>query len=81
MRDIPVNSYFINFLNPGARQHEALHPGHRPGPLLSQQGQARQHCKGEHIQLGPARSQVRQDWHHCQEHIHQVQTGPLLRRQ
>ena len=39
----------------GDQQHEALHPGHRPGSLLPQQGAPGQHCEGEHVRLGAPR--------------------------
>ena len=42
----------------GAGEHEALHPGHRPGPLLPQQGADGHHPQGGRLQLGRARSQV-----------------------
>ena len=31
----------------GPDKHEELHPGHRPGTLLPQQGQVGQHCEGQ----------------------------------
>ena len=42
----------------GAGEHEALHTGHGPGPLLPQQGADGHHPKRGRLQLGRARSQV-----------------------